>query len=105
MSEKSNRDHEADDANDPPLSRADTSPVKKHATKSEREKLAQSSLFVELTPEEEKVVHLLKEHGELFIDQISGELELPTSRISTLLLNLEFKNVLVTMPGQMYKLK
>lgn len=65
----------------------------------------QSSLFVELDEREQKIVDLLRKEGELFIDQISGELELPTSRISTLLLNLEFKNVLVTMPGQMYKLK
>ncbi len=65
----------------------------------------QSCLFVELDELEQKIVDLLRKEGELFIDQISGELELPTSRVSTLLLNLEFKNVLVTMPGQMYKLK
>jgi DNA processing protein len=62
-------------------------------------------LFVELTADEEKIVNLLRENGDLFIDQISSELTLPVSRVSAMLLTLEFKNVLVAMPGKMYKLK
>jgi DNA processing protein len=73
--------------------------------KSSKNKVVQSSLFVELTPDEEKIVTLLRENGELFIDQISSELTLPVSRVSAMLLTLEFKNVLVAMPGKMYKLK
>jgi DNA processing protein len=65
----------------------------------------QSSLFVELSGEEEKIVNLLREKGELFIDQISSELTLPVSRVSAMLLSLEFKNVLLALPGKMYKLK
>ncbi len=67
--------------------------------------VVQSSLFVELTSDEEKIVTLLRENGELFIDQISSEITLPVSRVSAMLLSLEFKNVLLAMPGQMYKLK
>ncbi len=70
-----------------------------------KKKVVQSSLFLELTTEEEKVVTLLRENGELFIDQISSELTLPVSRVSAMLLTLEFKNVLVALPGKMYKLK
>lgn len=73
--------------------------------KTSKNKAVQSSLFVELTPDEEKIVTLLRENGELFIDQISSELTLPVSRVSAMLLTLEFKNVLVAMPGKMYKLK
>jgi DNA processing protein len=73
--------------------------------KSSGNKPVQSSLFVELNPDEEKIVGLLQEHGELFVDQISSGLNLPGSRVSALLLNLEFKNVLVSLPGKMYKLK
>jgi DNA processing protein len=73
--------------------------------KSSKNKVVQSSLFVELTADEEKIVNLLRENGELFIDQISSELTLPVSRVSAMLLTLEFKNVLVAMPGKMYKLK
>jgi DNA processing protein len=73
--------------------------------KSSKNKVVQSSLFVELTADEEKIVSLLRENGELFIDQISSELTIPVSRVSAMLLTLEFKNVLVAMPGKMYKLK
>lgn len=73
--------------------------------KASKNKPVQSSLFVELNPDEEKIVGLLREHNELFVDQISSELTLPVSRVSGLLLNLEFKNVLVSLPGKMYKLK
>lgn len=72
--------------------------------KSSKNKVVQSSLFVELTAEEEKIVKLLRENEELFIDQISSELTLPVSRVSALLLNMEFKNILVALPGKMYRL-
>ncbi len=65
----------------------------------------QSQLFVDLNPIEQKIVDLLQKEGELFIDQISSEMELPVSRISSTLLNLEFKNVLNVLPGKMYKLR
>lgn len=65
----------------------------------------QSSLFIDLNPEEQKVIDLLKEKGELFIDQISAEIKLPVSRVSAMMLNLEFKNLLVALPGKMYKLR
>jgi DNA processing protein len=69
------------------------------------EKTVQPALFVELTPDEEKVVDLIRQSGELFIDQVSSELKLPVSRVSAMLLNLEFKNVLVALPGKMYRLR
>lgn len=65
----------------------------------------QPSLFVELNTEEQRIVDLLKSHGELFIDQISAEMKLPVSRVSTMLLNLEFKNILTALPGKVYKLR
>jgi len=65
----------------------------------------QASLFIELTTDEQKIVDVLQKEGELFIDQISGIIALPVSRISAMLLNLEFKNVLIALPGKMYKLK
>ncbi|HYQ56148.1 MAG TPA: DNA-processing protein DprA [Draconibacterium sp.] len=65
----------------------------------------QSSLFIDLNTDEQKVVDLLKQKGELFIDQIAAELKQPASRVSAILLNLEFKNVLLSLPGKMYKLR
>ena len=73
--------------------------------KKSKEKEVQSSLFVDLTPDEEKAVTLLQEQGELFIDQISAALSLPVSKVSAMLLNLEFKNVILALPGKMYRLR
>ncbi|HPE75062.1 MAG TPA: DNA-processing protein DprA [Draconibacterium sp.] len=73
--------------------------------KTSKKKAVQPSLFVELTGDEERIANLLRENDELFIDQISSELTLPVSRISAMLLSLEFKNVVLAMPGKMYKLK
>ncbi len=70
-----------------------------------KETQTQSSLFIELTPDEEKAVTLLQQHGELFIDQISAALSLPVSKVSAMLLNLEFKNVILALPGKMYRLR
>jgi DNA processing protein len=71
----------------------------------DKEKVMQSSLFVDLTPDEEKVVDLLKKEGDLFIDQISSELNMPGSKVSALLLNMEFRNLLLALPGKMYRLR
>ncbi len=70
-----------------------------------KEKAIQSTLFMDLTPDEEKVVDLLRKEGELFIDQISSEMKLAGSKVSALLLNMEFKNLLIALPGKMYKLR
>jgi len=70
-----------------------------------KDKIVQTSLFVDLNDEEQKIVDLLQEEGELFIDQISAQMKLPVSKISTILLNLEFKNVLDALPGKIYRLR
>lgn len=69
------------------------------------QKTVQSSLFVDLTKEEEQVVELLRTEGELFIDQISSDLKVPGSKISALLLNMEFKNLITALPGKIYRLR
>ena len=72
---------------------------------SKQKKNMQPGLFVELNDDEQKIVDLLNQFGELFIDQIAAELQKPASRISATLLQLEFKNVLDALPGKMYRLK
>jgi DNA processing protein len=67
-------------------------------------KAVQTSLFVELTTEEQKLVDLLK-GGDRFIDEITIETQLPMSKVSALLLGLEFKGLVASLPGKMYRLK
>ncbi len=70
-----------------------------------KEQTVELPLFSGLSPEEEQVVALLQSEGTLFIDQISSKLEMPGSKVTPLLLNLEFKNVLTALPGNMYKIR
>ena len=67
-------------------------------------KPVQTSLFAELTSEEQKLVDLLK-GGDRFIDEMTIETQLPMSKVSALLLGLEFKGLVVSLPGKMYRLK
>lgn len=64
----------------------------------------QTSLFVELNDDEQKLVDLLK-GGDRFIDEITIETQMPMSKVSALLLGLEFKGLLISLPGKMYRLK
>jgi DNA processing protein len=69
-----------------------------------REKPAQKKLFQPLTTEEEKIIEILKETGEFTIDQICHKIELPVSKISPILLNLEFSGMIKSLPGKVYTL-
>jgi DNA processing protein len=64
----------------------------------------QASLFTEITSEEQKLVDLLK-GGDRFVDEITIETQLPMSKVSALLLGLEFKGIVASLPGKMYRLK
>ncbi|OFX57937.1 MAG: DNA protecting protein DprA [Bacteroidetes bacterium GWB2_41_8] len=67
-------------------------------------KIVQTSLFVELSAEEEKLINLLK-GGDRFVDEITIETQLPMSKVSSTLLGLEFKGMVISLPGKMYRLK
>ena len=66
----------------------------------------QTSLFVDLTEDEQQVVDLVRASGELAIDRLSEALpEYSPSKLAGLLLTLELKGVLVCRPGKVYKLQ
>src|SRR6056297_532744 len=65
----------------------------------------QRHLFVELNDEEKIIVDILKSNTkELPIDMICLKAQMPTSKVSPILLELEFKGILKTLPGKTYKL-
>jgi len=72
--------------------------------KTSASRVVQTSLFVELTSEEQKLVDILR-NGEYFVDEITFETKLPMSKVSALLLGLEFKGLVISLPGKMYRLK
>ena len=63
----------------------------------------QKQLFVELNDEEQKLVDILA-GNELYIDQLCAQVQLPMGKVSSVLLGLEFKGMVASLPGKMYKL-
>ena len=63
----------------------------------------QKQLFIELSPEEQALRDVLKTET-LYIDQICEELAMPVGKVSAILLNLEFKGIITSLPGKMYRI-
>lgn len=73
-------------------------------TSVEKKKNIQSELFIELNDSEKEVVDLLKQKGNTPIDTLSIEAKIPMSQLSSLLLTLEFKGAVRSLPGKIYTL-
>lgn len=63
----------------------------------------QSTLFNELTDDEQLVISLLRQHDTLQINQLTIKLKLPVEKLFPLLIELEFKGYIRCLPGSMYK--
>lgn len=63
----------------------------------------QTSIFPELTKDEQLLYDLLLQHPEIGMDTIRELCDLPLPKIATILLNLELKNVCRCLPGKIYK--
>ncbi len=72
-------------------------------TNSKKENI-QPELFLELNETEKGVIDLLKEKGNIGIDVLSIEAKMPMSHLSSLLLTLEFKGAVRSLPGKIYTL-
>jgi DNA processing protein len=64
----------------------------------------QLSLFLNLTDEEQQLINILKEENNLMIDIICLRANMPVSKVSPLLLKLEFSGVIKSLPGKVYRL-
>ncbi len=60
------------------------------------------SLF---TNEESQVISHLRQNGEMQIDELSWQTQIPINRTASLLLNLEFQGIIKAMPGKKFGLK
>jgi len=64
----------------------------------------QTSLFVELTADEQEIHALLRQHSDgIQTNELAILLTKPVSKISSLLLEMEFKNLVKCLPGNVYK--
>jgi DNA processing protein len=66
--------------------------------------IQQRQLFVELQPDEETLVNVLKEREQITIDDLCLICKMPMSKVSSLLLTLEFSGIIKSLPGKMYRL-
>lgn len=72
--------------------------VQKQPLKKQRE------LFIELSPEEKIVVELLQQQEHTHIDELYFKSGLSSSTVAAALLMLEMQNIVVSLPGKIYKL-
>ena len=63
----------------------------------------QLSLFDDLGDEELAVIQYLSDHGDSQINKLSVELDIPVGRLSSMLIDLEFKGLVAAMPGGTYR--
>jgi DNA processing protein len=68
----------------------------------DKKKTVQTSLFFDLTDEEQKIIDFIRHKKEASVDSIIYELNLPSSTISSQLLGLEFKGLVRSLPGSRY---
>jgi DNA processing protein len=72
--------------------------------KEKKKPVVQRAIFVDLNPEEQKVVDLLSKSDSMQFNLIGLELDVPVSKLSALLFELEMKGVIRCMPGGLYRL-
>lgn len=64
----------------------------------------QPSLFVDLSPAEQTVVDIIRERPQIAIDELTLAAHLAPGQLAALLLGLEFKGIVRTLPGKRYEL-
>ena len=64
----------------------------------------QRELFIELLPDEKIVVDILQQRESIQIDELYFKSGLSSSAVATALLMLEMQNVVLSLPGKVYKL-
>ena len=69
----------------------------------ESQKVVQKQLFVTLTDEEQIIYDYLQKTGKEMMDIIALECDFPIYRISSILLNMELKGVVRSLPGKMFE--
>jgi DNA processing protein len=63
----------------------------------------QKSLFSELSESEQGIYEMISKEGEITIDILCRELDLPVNKLSSLLLQMELKGVVRCYPGNLYR--
>ncbi|MEE9437629.1 MAG: DNA-processing protein DprA [Saprospiraceae bacterium] len=70
----------------------------------DKPKTVQTKLFIDLTEEDKEILEIIKEKNHISIDEINYRLKVTPSVLASLLLNLEFKGAIRSLPGKKYAL-
>jgi DNA processing protein len=65
----------------------------------------QTVMFSGMTEGEREIYHTLKEAGDLTMDALSGRLEIPVFKLSTILLQMELAGLITPCPGNVYRIR
>ena len=65
---------------------------------------SQKELFIELTKEEKLIVDILNEKESVHIDELNIKSGLSSSSAAAAILSLELQNVIISLPGKLYRL-
>ena len=68
----------------------------------DKKKTIQKSLFIEYDDEEKRIVDVIKEANEITIDGLNARVGMTPSSLASMLLNLEFKGAIRSLPGKKY---
>lgn len=64
----------------------------------------QMKMFIDILPEELPIVNYLQENNETHINTLCNSLNIPMSQLMSMLIELEFKGVVISLPGAKYGL-
>lgn len=67
---------------------------------SKNTKTPQRQLFIELTPDEEAIIEVLSEKGQIHIDEFYTKTSLNSSQLASAMLSLEMQNLINVLPGK-----
>jgi DNA processing protein len=72
--------------------------------KEQSKKIVQSQLFLELPDEQRTVFEVLQNHPEAIVDELCDLLQLPLSKLSAILLQLEIVGIIEVLPGKRWRI-
>jgi len=67
-----------------------------------KQKNVRQKLLIELSNDERQLLNILSDEG-VHIDSIVSTIAWSSSKVAQMLLQLEFKGVIIVLPGKMYK--
>ena len=85
-------------------SAADIAYIMRWEEDADQSKPIQATLLLDLNKEEQLIYDLLKETKTQHIDKLAQTLKLPLSQLSSIMLNMEFKGLIKSLPGKQYSL-